>query len=222
VTDVEVLVLNNDERLEVLEDNFEQARGMILFMSSRLHELTLGLAGGGVDPPRGEPEPCVNVEPLPLVERVLTLREVPMFSRCGIQALVSLAPLVEEVRLSVGETLYRPGELDGVFFVVARGVIETERLDPPAKSLFGQGSLLGGNAALGDAEHRYAARALTEAVLLRVREEDFFDVMEDHFDLARSMFAYLAAERERLMNRLALESPALVRQHETLKGKVKG
>jgi hypothetical protein len=38
---------------------------------------------------------------------------------------------------------------------------------------------------------------------LRLRDEDFFDVMEDHFDLARSVFADLSAQRERVLNRLA-------------------
>jgi len=32
-----------------------------------------------------------------------------------------------------------------------------------------------------------------------IREEDLFDVMEDHFDVARSVLAFTAAERERLL-----------------------
>jgi CRP-like cAMP-binding protein len=137
---------------------------------------------------------------LPLVERVLTLREVALFSRAGIQSLVSLAPYLDEMRLAAGESLFEVGEVRGMFFVVARGLIELERSEPPGRATFGPGSLVGGTAALGDVEHHYAGRAVTDSVILRVREEDFFDVMEDHFDLARSVFADLAAQRERVMN----------------------
>jgi len=37
-------------------------------------------------------------------------------------------------------------------------------------------------------------------VVLRLREEDFYDVMEDHFDLARSALSYLASENERRLD----------------------
>jgi CRP-like cAMP-binding protein len=204
VTDVEALVLSNEDRLEVLEDNFEQARTMILFVSERLHELALRLPDLGVEPPRaGECGPRDKLEPLPLVERVLTLREVASFSRSGIQTLISLAPYLDEVRLRAGEALFDSGEVHGVLFVVARGMVELERIEPPGLARFGPGSLVGGTAALGHIEHRYRARAVDDSVVLRLRDEDLFDVMEDHFDLARSVFADLATQRERVLNRLA-------------------
>ena len=59
------------------------------------------------------------------------------------------------------------------------------------------GQLGGGMAAQG--EHQFFARALTDSVVLRIREEDWFDVMEDHFDVARSAFRYMATERGRVM-----------------------
>lgn len=209
VTDVEALALSNDDRLEVLEDNFEQARAMIRFVSERLHDLSLQLPDGGVEPsPEVDFDSGDGSEPLPLVERVLTLREVALFSRASIQALVSLAPYLEEVRLAAGEVLFQLGETRDVFFVVARGLIELERVSPPGLARFGPASLVGGTAALGDIEHRYSARAVIDSVVLRVREEDFFDVMEDHFDLARSVFADLAIQRERLLNLVELSKAA--------------
>jgi CRP-like cAMP-binding protein len=55
---------------------------------------------------------------------------------------------------------------------------------------------VGGGAALGDCLLRQSARALTPAVVLRIREEDLYDVMEDHFELARSVMRYLSTEHE--------------------------
>jgi CRP-like cAMP-binding protein len=64
---------------------------------------------------------------------------------------------------------------------------------------YASASLLGGGAALCSALARQSARALTAAVVLRIREEDLYDVMEDHFELARSVMRYLATEHEQAL-----------------------
>lgn len=201
LTEVEALALRTEDRLEVLEDNFEQTRALILFSAELLHELLLGLTADEHAELPG-PGPELGAQPLPLVERVLLLHESDAFKRAGIQALVSLAPVADEFRIKAGETLFKAGEVTGVFFVVARGVIELEREQPPRRYRFGAGSIVGGSAAFGDFERLYTARALSDTVLLRVREEDFFDVMEDHFDLARSVLGYIAQEREQVVEEL--------------------
>jgi CRP-like cAMP-binding protein len=209
LSDVEALVLNNDDRLEVLEDNFEQTRGMIRFMAERLYQMTQQLPG--TDSVRElDYAACPKREPLPLVERVLTLRESPIFSRCGIQALVSLAPLIEEEQFAPGQILYEPGNTRGAFCVIACGTVEVSRGARQSISHYGPGTLVGGAAALADIERDERARAIDDGLALRVRLEEFFDVMEDHFDLARSVFAYLAAERERVMNLIELGKTAML------------
>jgi CRP-like cAMP-binding protein len=209
LSDVEALVLSNDDRLEVLEDNFEQARALILFMAERLYQMTAQLPG--TDSVRElDQASCPAQEPLVLVERVLTLRESLIFSRCGIQALVSLSPYIEELHLAPGQALFERGTTRGSFCVVACGTIELERAQPHGVAHFGLGTLVGGAAALADIERDEQARAVSESVVLRVRLEEFFDVMEDHFDLARSVFAYLAAERERVMNLIELGKSAVL------------
>src|SRR5690606_24271749 len=174
-------------------------RHMIRFSAERLHGLALELpdAGVGATGPI-DCERCPEHAPLPLVERVLTLRDVPTFARSSIQALVSLAPAAEELRLSAEQLMFRAGESYGALFVVAHGAIELENKLPRRLLRFGPGSLLLGATAFGEVQHAYSARALAESVVLRLRIEDVFDVMEDHFDLARSVFADLAALRERV------------------------
>jgi len=92
-----------------------------------------------------------------------------------------------------------------VLFVVVAGCLELECSyangdHSRARHRYGSASLLGGAPSFGDALARQSARALTPAVVLRLREEDFYDVMEDHFDLARSALSYLASENERRLD----------------------
>src|SRR5688572_3989390 len=85
-TNVDALVLSNEDRLDVLEDNFEHTRAMILFIAARVHEWMMRLPNGGFAEPALALAPgrISSAQPLPLVERVLTLREVPAFSRASI------------------------------------------------------------------------------------------------------------------------------------------
>jgi CRP-like cAMP-binding protein len=207
LTDVEALALRTEDRFEVLEDNFEQTRALILFTAERVHELVLSSSAedSGELP---DPGPELGAEPLPLVERVLLLHDSAAFKRAGIQALVSLSPVADEFRIQAGDTLFRAGEVTGVFFVVARGAIELEHENTKRRRRFGPGAIVGGSAAFGDVERLYTARALGDSVLLRLREEAFFDVMEDHFDLARSVLGYIAQEREQVMEALEKKKQA--------------
>jgi CRP-like cAMP-binding protein len=191
LTHVELLALSAEDRLELLEDSFDHTRALIKMTAARLDELA---RYGGQ-----QLEPGTSLAPkadaLLLIERVFTLRDTPAFRKASIQALVSLAPLAEEVRLAAGEALFEAGEARGVLYVVVAGCLELGRAEPGER--FGAASLLGGGAAFGEALSRQRAAALTSAVVLRLREEDLYDVMEDHFELARSVMGYLASEHER-------------------------
>jgi CRP-like cAMP-binding protein len=86
----------------------------------------------------------------------------------------------------------------GALFIVSSGRVEYERTDVPVCARFAPGTIVAGVSGIGDpADSR--VRALVPSVLLRLRVEDLFDVMEDHFDLVRSMLAHGSSERERLM-----------------------
>ncbi|MEY2934127.1 MAG: hypothetical protein RL033_4876 [Pseudomonadota bacterium] len=202
---VELLALSAEDRLELLEDSFEQTRAVIRRMAARLDEL--GQYGGQPLEPTQTLAP--KEEALPLIERVFTLRDTPAFRRASIQALVSLAPAADEVALGAGEVLFQQGEARGVLYVVVAGCLELIRADG-ALERYASATLVGGGAALGDGLLRQSARALTPAVVLRLREEDLYDVMEDHFELARSVMRYLSTEHEQQLEAAeAAQTPVL-------------
>ena len=68
---------------------------------------------------------------------------------------------------------------------------------------FGPGDIISGAGAFGEAALAWAARAKTKVRVLAFRIEDWFDLMEEHFDLVRSALAGSALERERLTDLLA-------------------
>jgi CRP-like cAMP-binding protein len=133
---------------------------------------------------------------LHLLERLLTLEASRPFERAGMQPLLRLARAATERRLAEGETLVREGDAAGHCFVVVSGTVTLERADLAAP--FGPAALVGAYAGFGQALWPGTVRALGAARVLAIRYDDLYDVMEDHFDLVRSVMAFLALERERL------------------------
>ena len=83
-------------------------------------------------------------------------------------------------------------------YVVANGLFSGVRNEPKVETKFGVHRLLGGYAGLGQESWPLTMTALEPSHVIAISYEELFDVMEDHFDVVRSVSAFLAAERERL------------------------
>jgi len=198
VTDVRALAIRTEDWLELLEDNFEFSRSAIVNISESSQGIgkELGDAAGFAEPAGGEGEAPPS-RPLNVVERLLVLRALPAFARTRIQALTSLAEIASEVRLSPGEVLFREREPQAAIFAIAIGSVELVSETPAVRARFGPRSLVAGPAAFAPTAG-YTASARAPSVLLKIAREDLFDVMEDKFEVARSVLAFLATERSRL------------------------
>lgn len=199
LTDVHAMYVAAEDYFDVLEDNFEFARAALCGVAANLHTLSLGLAPTG-----GFPEPSGPVLPpskgrLTLVERTLALYEAPAFRAASVQGVTRLAGLAEEVRFPEGAVISRVDEPCDALMVVARGLVQVRRDDPTIEARFGAGSLVGGYATIGHATHQYETTVLAPTLALRVRKEDFFDLLEDHSEVTRSILAFLGVERERVL-----------------------
>lgn len=203
-TELVLLELPSEAWLEVLEDSIDMSIRAIEVVARGVHDLLLGAVARGLvrdsSPPRPREEAPLPVA-LNLVDRILLLRRVTCLGRAGVQTLASLASVADEVVVEPGDALFATGDADGAIFVVARGEIETERTEPSIVTRYGRGAMVAGPAALVDRD-AYAARATQRTLVLRFSREDWFDVMEEHFDLVRSTMISLAEEREGLMNLL--------------------
>ncbi|MCK6550478.1 cyclic nucleotide-binding domain-containing protein, partial [Myxococcota bacterium] len=193
-TDVHLLWIRAEDYFETLEDNFEQTRGVSYGLCHGLREIVDALGPSGGQPeqlPEGAPAAARSLDP---VEQIFALRAVPAFARASIQALTSLAGLAEELHVEPGQRLAVTTGREAALVVVARGAVELSREHPPLVARFGAGMIAGGIAMLGNDDPRLSIRPLVRSILLRLREEDYFDVMEENFDLARALWAHGALE----------------------------
>lgn len=190
------LAMRATDWFDMLEDNGQIARGAIRNFATQLHQRWRQLA------PRlerhSEPPPPVTTAPLDTYDKILALRRAGFLASAGMQAIVSLATVAELIHLKPGELLFDVGAADDALFVLTRGSIE---LTAPGGFRYHhrRGDLIGGAAAFCRGLPSYAARAQTEALVLRISEQDFYDQAEEHGRITRGTLKYLVSELEPLL-----------------------
>ncbi len=153
--------------------------------------------------PPGPGEPADLGRPPGLVDRMLMLTDAPLLARAGIQAVAVLARLGRPRLIRQGGLLHKQGEARTSLCLVGQGELQLAREGEPAVGRFGPGSVAGSLGMLARPRHDATLSAATDAVVLELDDDDFFEAMDDHFDLARAVFAYMAKERGRLMELIA-------------------
>jgi len=208
LSDVHLLKVDAETWLSAVEDTFAAARGGILKMSEVVQKLELAWMFN--QPERARAAPIGDsaagaaarvAAPLPaklaLVDRILSLREVDLFRRGHMQAITMLAELADEIRLAEGEALFAKHEVARAIYLVVLG--EVSLSDGQEKhAVVAAGSVVGGTGAMAVPLAIYEARATVATIVLRVRLEDYWDVLEEHVDLVRSAMVALAQAMERL------------------------
>jgi CRP-like cAMP-binding protein len=203
LTDLHLLKLRVEHWLELLEDSFGLARAAIGNAVRTVAALEARRWATRTTP-RGlviAQVPAIAGR-LSFVERLAIFAQAPLLRAAGIQVLVELADSMQEVTFEPGESVFERGLWRGESFFVLEGEVEGARLDPEIKVLFGPGSFVGGVASLGEPILAWGARAVTRARALSMRHDDWFDLMEEHFDLVRSTLSQLAVIREGLLEEL--------------------
>lgn len=195
VKESRALIVSTEDWFDIVEDNFELSRGRIVANATGLVERGLGVHGG-FQAFEGQPVPATN-RALNRFERMLLLRHCPLFETAGVQPLITLARLARVRSFSAGDVVFRQGASINSLLIVAEGAVELTRDDPAIQAMFGPESLVGAYSAMA-ALRPADASAAVDSLLLEIDAEDLYDVTEDHFDLLRSILAYLAHERERL------------------------
>ena len=203
-TDTVALVVGADDWFEILEDNFDVTRNAISNIARGLHDLSLQLPPtGGFPLPSPDDTDVRPIHSLDTVERIIALRDIPLLVRAGVQSLTDLAASLEERRLAAGDVLFRSGDPSEGFFLVGRGLVEIGCENPTIRAGFGPGEVVGGYGAIALNHQAFDAAARIPSLVYRLGLEEYYDLMEDHFELARALFAQMAVAREDLLRRVA-------------------
>jgi CRP-like cAMP-binding protein len=207
MTDVRLVMIRTEDWADIIEDNLELTIESLRTVHERILEMTLALAPGGGfrDAPERRsmlpmgPQPKRDPNPF---ERLLTLRLCRLFERAGTQTIIRLGRAARHRHVDAGEVFVRQGDAMDALLVVASGGVAFTRGEPALSARFGPADVVGGHVGVGLASWPATATALDPTVLLSIGYDELYDVMEDHFDLVRSLRADMSAQTDRLRHLL--------------------
>ncbi|MCT0230041.1 cyclic nucleotide-binding domain-containing protein [Synechococcus sp. CS-1324] len=138
-----------------------------------------------------------------LMDKVLVLSGVDIFSDAPDPVLVQLANGVEEVHLQPGDVLFRQGDLGTSMYVIVSGLVRVHIGDQTVVEL-GEREIVGELAALDPEPRSASVSALEPTLLYRIDQEMLAALMVDHPEIVRGVIRELA---KRLRSTTAVYEP---------------
>lgn len=138
-------------------------------------------------------------------DRVLLLANTSLFSQTPENVLASITPIMKEEAYQAGSTIFTKGDLGTGMYVIYAGEVSI-RDGNTELARFGRGDFFG-ELALLDTESRSAtAEVSTDVRLLRLDQDDFFDLMEERGEVLRSIVRSLSGRIRRQNELLAKQT----------------
>jgi CRP-like cAMP-binding protein len=113
-----------------------------------------------------------------VVERVLFLKGIELFSTLAGEDLAAIAGIAEEVERDQGEAIVVEGEPGDALFFVVSGKVAVEKGGRVVAEL-GEREVFGEMALLDPGPRSATVRAASDVLLLSIAREDFDDIMRD-------------------------------------------
>jgi CRP-like cAMP-binding protein len=124
------------------------------------------------------------------LEKLLYLQRIPLFSEVPPEHLVALARSARVERVPAEGAVFSVGDPgDGLYFIIEGRVRVCAPEAEPAT--FVEGDVFGELSVLDSAPRTAAATASTDAVLLRIAQEDFYEVLHGTSELAEGVIHVL-------------------------------
>lgn len=139
-----------------------------------------------------------NTNRLMLIEKVLILKSLNLFSDTPENILADLAPLMKEKEFEKGSVIFEVGETGDSMYIIYQGTIKIHKGKTvfallQEKEVFGELSLL-------DADTRSAtATAETDCFLFKIDQEPFYELLDERPEVAKG-FIKILCRRLRIMN----------------------
>jgi len=209
--DLRLMKVRADAWIELLEDSFELARASVVTSARSVSVLEERLwSNAGVRLSIGARTTHVPQGRLNIIERLAVLMDAPPLREAGVQTLSDLAASSDEVFFEEDELLFERNVARERVFMVVEGEVEASRDAPDIVWRVGAGEIVCGAAAFGEPALAWTARARRHTRALAFRVEDWFDRMEEHFDMVRSALAAYARQRDRLLDELASKDAGIL------------
>jgi CRP-like cAMP-binding protein len=141
---------------------------------------------------------------LTIVEKVIFLQNVEVFSEIPTEQLSYLAAIAEEISASAKEDVYKFGDPSDSLYVVLEGNVRLHREDEEITTA-GSSDSFGTWALFDDTPRVATATAVDETRLLCIHREDFLDLLSDHVRITEGVLKTLVGRLRGLLDRVGVD-----------------
>jgi CRP-like cAMP-binding protein len=128
---------------------------------------------------------------MPLVERVVFLRKVPLLAALPPQDLQPIAAVAEEHVFSEGDTLAAEGEFGDTMYVIVEGAVRVVAGDRKELAVLGPGDVIGEMAVISSRPRMASLLARSKVRVLEIRKPAFEAILRERPDTALAMMRVL-------------------------------
>ena len=140
---------------------------------------------------------------LTVIEKVIFLQNVDVFSEVPTEQLAYLAAIAEEIMFLKADDIYKADEPSDAMYLVLEGRVKLHR-DGEEVTVAGQKETFG-TWALFDEEIRIVtATALEDSKLLRIYGEDFYDLLADDVRITQGILKTLVKRMRHLLEHVSI------------------
>jgi CRP-like cAMP-binding protein len=135
---------------------------------------------------------------LNIVERVIALEGVDLLANLTPEQLSRIAAIAREVHYPPGQTILDSGKPLDALYVIVDGNVDLVR-DGEALHTAHQNEVLGAWALFDPDPMPVAARTVSDARLLRIAREEFYDLLADNVEITAAIFSTLVKRFRKLV-----------------------
>jgi len=139
---------------------------------------------------------------LTIIEKVIFLQNIDVFSEVPTEQLASLAQIAEEVDYIKGDIIYKENDVSDALYLVLSGQVRLHRGEQEI-SVAGKMNAFGTWALFDEQPRVVTATVFEDSSLLRVDREDFIDLLADHVQIAQGVIKTVVKRLRSLVERVA-------------------
>lgn len=137
-----------------------------------------------------------TLKTLSTLDRILLLREIPMFSKLTVEDLERVAEIAHEQLYLPGTLICREGEAGNTLFIVVSGEVDIVKSSGDAENILARrkmGEFVGEMAILESAPRSASVRAVNDVRVLSIEGDAFNMILLDRPEVAVSVLRNMSA-----------------------------
>ena len=127
-----------------------------------------------------------------IIEKVLALKEVSLFTGTPDEVLLEVPAILEEMEVDAGRILFAKGDIGTCMYIVVDGRVRVHDGDHTLDEL-GPGEFFGEMALLDIVPRMASVTVVKPATLFRLDQDSLYELMDEHPEIARSIIRVLSA-----------------------------